>query len=75
MFHVLYGVHLKSLQESMVLKTCKNFPKLNGPTLNSVAITVKNVQIQALELLSHGPLERNLHFESDMIAKLKSNSL
>ena len=38
MFHVLHGVHLKSLQESMVVKTCKNFPKLNGPTLNSAAI-------------------------------------
>ena len=38
MFHVLYCVHLKSLQETMLKKTCKNFQKLNGPTLNSVAI-------------------------------------
>ena len=34
MFHVLHCVHLKSLQE----RTCKNFQKLNGPTLNSAAI-------------------------------------
>ena len=38
MIHVLYCVHLKSLQESMVKKTCKNFQKLNRPTLNSAAI-------------------------------------
>ena len=41
MFHVLYCVHLMSLQESMVKKTCKNFQKLNGPTLNSAAIIRK----------------------------------
>ena len=41
MFHVLYCVHPRSLQESMVKKTCKNFQKLIGPILNSAAIILE----------------------------------
>ena len=36
--YFLYFVHPRSLQESMVKKTFKNFKKWNRPTLNSVAI-------------------------------------